>query len=201
MSNISEIGQPGAAAQLGGRCRCFSAKQGDLLNTISTWVGPNLNERVHFLGGGARAWPANAGLLGRDIRLSQRARETVLLTEIPIDDLTAMMKRAADFYLNDSLSIGNGEQSPDDFARQQSASTGLPEHLCKANMKKNHFVLSNMDQDSDALTRGLPICDVLTSGYGVEGQRGRHGEAAGPGARAGPCVAIQFTGVHTFGCP
>ena len=70
-------------------------------------------------------------------------------------------------YLNGTLRIGDGEQSPDDFARQQSASTGLPEHMCKANMAKNHFVLNNMEKILDALTRGLPL-GILSRGYGEE---------------------------------
>ena len=57
------------------------------------------------------------------MRLAERARQ--VLTEIPISDLIAMMKKAGDHYLNDTLPMGDGEQTPDDFARQQSASTGL----------------------------------------------------------------------------
>ena len=49
----------------------------------------------------------------------------------------------------------------------QSATTGLPEHMCAANMKKNYFVLTHMREILDALTRGLPL-DILTKGYGVE---------------------------------
>jgi acyl-CoA reductase-like NAD-dependent aldehyde dehydrogenase len=122
---------------------------------------------VHFITGKtlARVSQANTGLLGRDMRLAQRARDSV--AEIPIRELIGIMKKAADFYLSATLPMGDGEQSPDDFARQQSASTGLPEHMCKANMKKNHFVLSNMDQILDALTRGLDL-DILSRGYGRE---------------------------------
>ena len=45
--------------------------------------------------------------------------------------------------------MGDGSQSVDDFIHQQSASTGLPEHMCLANMKKNSFVLANMQQILD----------------------------------------------------
>src|SRR5574341_97889 len=121
---------------------------------------------VHFITGEklARVSQANTGLLGRDMRLAPRARQA--LTEIPIAELIGMMKKAADLYLNATLPMGAGEQTPDDFARQQSASTGLPEHMSKANMKKNHFVLSNMDKILDALTRGLDL-NILTRGYGI----------------------------------
>ena len=46
-------------------------------------------------------------------------------------------------------------QSPEEFARAQSASTGLPERMCRANMKKNAFVLAEMRRILDSLTRGL----------------------------------------------
>ena len=121
----------------------------------------------HFITGEtlAKVSQANTGLFGRDMRQARLAREALI--GIPIAELIEMMKTAGDLYLNATLPMGDGEQTPDDFARQQSASTGLPEHMCKANMKKNHFVLSNMDQILDALTRGLPL-EVLTRGYGVE---------------------------------
>ncbi len=122
---------------------------------------------VHFLTGEtlARVSQANTGLIGRDMRQARRARET--LTAIPIPELIAMMKKAADLYQNASLPMGDGEQSPEDFARCQSASTGLPEHMCLGNMKKNHFVLSNMEQILNALTRGLDL-KILTRGYGMQ---------------------------------
>src|SRR5262252_8097073 len=121
---------------------------------------------VHFITGEklARVSQANSGLIGRDMREAARARQ--VLTEIPISELIGMMKVAADLYLDDTLPMGDGEQSSEDFARQQSASTGLPEHMCKANMKKNHFVLSNMGQILEALTRGLDL-KILTRGFGV----------------------------------
>ena len=135
---------------------------------------------VHFITGEtlAKVSQANTGLLARDIRHAQRASEC--LREIPANDLVEMMKKAGEYYLNDTLPLGDGEQSPDDFARQQSATTGLPEHMCKANMHKNHFVLSHMGQMLDALTRGLDL-DILTRGYGVEdrGVFGRDGRFAG----------------------
>ena len=39
----------------------------------------------------------------------------------------------------------------------QSATTGLPEHMCRFNMEKNHFVLNQMDKILDSLTRGLDL--------------------------------------------
>lgn len=122
---------------------------------------------VHFATGEpiAKVSQANGGIVQRDMRKAARARE--LLREIPIKDLVQMMKKAADLYLKAELPMGDGSQTPDEFVRQQSASTGLPEHMCRFNMQKNHFVLSEMDRILTSLTRGLDL-EVLTRGYGVE---------------------------------
>ncbi|MEX2260333.1 MAG: aldehyde dehydrogenase family protein [Bryobacteraceae bacterium] len=154
---------------------------------------------VHFLTGEtlARVSQANTGLLGRDMRHAQRARDA--LTGIPIPELIGIMKKAADLYLNGTLPMGDGEQTPDDFARQQSASTGLPEHLCRGNMKKNHFVLSNMDRILDALTRGLDL-DILTRGYGVE-SRGVTVSYQAQAPVLGLVLPSNSPGVHTLWLP
>src|SRR6185436_7741053 len=126
-----------------------------------------LDSVIHFVTGEtlAKVSQANPGLLTRDMKKAQRARE--VLREIPIRQLIQMMKKAGELYKDATLPMGDGEQSPEDFARQQSASTGLPEHMCKANMAKNHFVLSNMERILDCLTRGLEV-DTLTRGWGME---------------------------------
>ena len=74
----------------------------------------------HFITGEtlARVSRANTGLIGRDMREAERARQ--VLTDIPIPELIGMMKVAADLYLNGTLPMGDGEQSPADFARQRS---------------------------------------------------------------------------------
>jgi acyl-CoA reductase-like NAD-dependent aldehyde dehydrogenase len=154
---------------------------------------------IHFLTGEtlARVSQANSGLLSRDMRQASRARD--VLSEIPIAELIGIMKKAADLYLNATLPMGDGEQTPDDFARQQSASTGLPEHLCKGNMAKNHFVLSNMDRILDALTRGLNL-DILTRGYGVE-SRGVMVSYQTQAPVLGLVLPSNSPGVHTLWLP
>ncbi|HEV3144130.1 MAG TPA: aldehyde dehydrogenase family protein [Gemmataceae bacterium] len=138
---------------------------------ISRWGEPykslEADKVVHFVTGEELAVVsrANGGLIERDMRFTKRARD--VLREIPIADLLAMMKKAGDLFANDTLPLGDGTQSPDQFVRMQSATTGLPEHMCRFNMTKNNFVLSNMSQILDALTRGLDL-DILSRGYGVE---------------------------------
>lgn len=154
---------------------------------------------AHFLTGEplAKVSQANAGLISRDMHQCARARQ--ILSAVPIPSLIQMMKRAAEFYLNDTLPMGDGEQSPTDFARQQSASTGLPEHLCRANMKKNHFVLTNMGQILDALTRGLDH-EILTRGFGVE-RRGFMVSYQAQAPALGLVLPSNSPGVHTLWLP
>src|SRR5918993_1481917 len=125
------------------------------------------DEVVHFSTGEPMATVsrANGGLIQRDMRKAQRARD--VLREIPIDDLIARAGKAGELYINATLPMGDGTQSPDEFARAQSASTGLPEKMCRANMKKNGFVLAEMRKILDSLTRGLAL-DVLSNGHGDE---------------------------------
>src|SRR5687767_9837501 len=103
-----------------------------------------VDEVAHFATGEpiARVSRANGGLIQRDIRKAARARE--VLKAIPIDDLIARAGKAGELYMDATLPIGDGSQSPDEFVRAQSATTGLPERMCRANMKKNAFVLAQM---------------------------------------------------------
>ena len=158
-----------------------------------------LDDVVHFDSGEtlAKVSQANPGLLAKDMKKAQRARD--VLTDIPIRDLVEIMKKAADLYKDATLALGDGQQSPDDFARQQSASTGLPEHMCKANMAKNHFVLSNMDRILDCLTRGLDP-DILTRGYGME-SRGVVVSYQAQSPVLGLVLPSNSPGVHTLWLP
>jgi acyl-CoA reductase-like NAD-dependent aldehyde dehydrogenase len=154
---------------------------------------------VHFVTGEpiARVSQANGGLLQRDMRHAATARKR--LREIPTDDLIGRVKKAGELYLNATLPIGDGTQSPDEFVRAQSASTGLPEHMCRANMQKNLFVLSHMDQMLDALTRGLPL-EILSRGYGIE-NRGVIVSFQPQTNAVGLVLPSNSPGVHTLWLP
>src|SRR5438067_5728113 len=154
---------------------------------------------IHFVTGEtlAKVSQSNPGLLAKDIRQAQAARDA--LCEIPIRNLVRMMQKAADLYRDATLPMGDGVQSPGDFARQQSASTGLPEHMCKANMAKNHFVLSNMDRILDCLTRGLDL-EILSRGYGLE-SRGVIVSYQAQSPALGLVLPSNSPGVHTLWLP
>jgi acyl-CoA reductase-like NAD-dependent aldehyde dehydrogenase len=131
------------------------------------YTSMDVDEVVHFQTGEpiARVSRANAGLIQRDMRRAQRARD--VLREIPIDDLIARVAKAGELYATAELPMGDGTQTPDAFVHAQSATTGLPERLCRANMKKNMFVLTEMRRILTSLTRGLDL-NVLTRGFGEE---------------------------------
>jgi hypothetical protein len=81
----------------------------------------------------------------------------------------------------------------------QSATTGLPEHMCRFNMEKNHFVLSQMDKILDSLTRGLDL-DILSKGYGMEA-RGVPVSYQAQSPVLGMVLPSNSPGVHTLWMP
>ena len=139
---------------------------------------------------------ANQGLIQRDLRHVQRARD--VLREIPCRDLLAMCKKAADFFVNGTLPVGDDPQKPEDFVRCQSATTGLPEHLVKLNMEKLHHVLTNLDTILNALMRGLDF-EMLSRGYGMEGEVMRSYQANTP--VLGMVLPSNSPGVHGLWLP
>lgn len=124
---------------------------------------------VHFDTGEpmARIGTVGGGIVTRDLRQAEKARAALL--EVPPRQLLGMCVQAAELFKSGDLQVGDQTQSVDDFVRQQSASTGLPEHMCRSNMDKNAFVLSNMEQILQCLTRGLDL-EILARGYGDEGR-------------------------------
>jgi acyl-CoA reductase-like NAD-dependent aldehyde dehydrogenase len=169
---------------------------------ILRWGQPyeslELDTVLHFITGEPLAQVSQAipGMLSKDMKKAQRAR--AVLREIPCRQLVEMMKKAADLYRDATLPLGDGGQSPEQFARQQSASTGLPEHMCRANMSKNHFVLSNMERILDCLTRGLDL-EILTRGYGME--RGVIVSYQAQSPVLGLVLPSNSPGVHTLWLP
>jgi acyl-CoA reductase-like NAD-dependent aldehyde dehydrogenase len=156
-------------------------------------------EVVHFETGEpvARVSQANGAMVKMDRRFAQRARDA--LRSFTIDQLLEMMAKAGDLYLNATLPIGNGTQTPADFCRMQSATTGLPEHMAAFNMRKNHFVLTHMREILEALTRGLPF-DILSKGYGKE-NRGVMLSYQANSPVLGLVLPSNSPGVHTLWLP
>lgn len=145
----------------------------------------------------AKVSQAGGGIIKRDMRQAQQARDALL--RYSCDELIAMLGKAADLYEHGTLPMGDGTQSPDDFVHQQSASTGMPEHMCRANMAKNSFVLKNMRQILDSLTRGLDL-QILSRGFGEEG-RGVVVSYQGQSPVLAAVLPSNSPGVHTLWLP
>jgi acyl-CoA reductase-like NAD-dependent aldehyde dehydrogenase len=162
------------------------------------YTSMDVDQVLHFSTGEpiANVSRANGGLIQRDMRRAARARD--VLREIPIPDLIERVGRAGELYANAELPLGDGTQTPDEFVKAQSGTTGIPERLCRANMKKNTFVLAEMGRILASLTRGLDL-DVLSKGYGEE--RGVPISFQAETPVLGLVLPSNSPGVHTLWLP
>jgi hypothetical protein len=162
------------------------------------YTSMDVDQVLHFSTGEpiAKVSRANGGLIQRDMRKAARARD--VLREIPIRDLIERVGRAGELYANAELPMGDGTQTPDAFVKAQSGTTGIPERLCRANMKKNTFVLAEMGRILASLTRGLDL-DVLSKGYGEE--RGVPISFQAESPVLGLVLPSNSPGVHTLWLP
>jgi acyl-CoA reductase-like NAD-dependent aldehyde dehydrogenase len=170
-----------------------------LLRWGKPYTSLDMDQVVHFDTGEpvAKVSQAVAGMVRRDLRNAQAARNA--LREIPCSELVRMMQHAGELFMAAELPVGEDPQTPDDFAQQQSSTTGLPVHMCRKNMDKIAFVLSQMDKILDALTRGLDL-DILTAGHGVDsGGRILSYQAQTPAL--GMVLPSNSPGVHTLWMP
>src|SRR5919112_5015219 len=109
---------------------------------------------------------ANGGLIRRDLRDDAQAAARRTLADVPFERLLEMCSRAADQFLNARLPLGeDAEQSPEDYVRQLSATTGMPHVLVRRNMSKIAGVMREMRSVLRGLTRGLDL-SLLDGGYG-----------------------------------
>jgi acyl-CoA reductase-like NAD-dependent aldehyde dehydrogenase len=114
---------------------------------------------------------ANPGLIARDLAEAGRAQRA--LSERSAAERIDVCRRAAELFRDGELPLdpeGDAVQGPDDYVRQLSGTTGIPEALVRTNMDKIHFVLSEMERVLGGLTRGLES-SVLDNGWGVEDDR------------------------------
>ena len=154
---------------------------------------------VHFLTGEKIAEVSQVGgaIVSRDLQKAGQARAALLA--IDPEEIVERLQTAGNLYAHGTLTVGDSKQSPDDFVKQQSATTGLPESLCRANMHKNMFVLANMDRMLDALSRGLPP-EIFWKGFGTE-HRGVVVSYQAQSPVLGLVLPSNSPGVHTLWLP
>lgn len=139
---------------------------------------------------------ANPGLIARDLAAMPRHRAR--LQEIAIADLLALCKRAADLFERADLPLGETSQSPEDYVQQLSATTGMPQALCRQNMGKITLVLREMEAVLGGLTRGLNL-SILDRGWGH-----RNGQVLSFACQSDSLGAIlpsNSPGVHSLWLP
>ena len=135
--------------------------------SVNQVVTPHFRTREPFVS----MSQANLGLIRRDLLKQGDARQALL--RIPVAELVAMARRAAEHFLNDPLPLDPESgtlQTPQQYIEQVSATTGMPFSNVRRNMMKVHGVLSKVDEVLAGLTRGLDL-SVLDEGFGtVRGQ-------------------------------
>src|SRR5687767_9449838 len=111
---------------------------------------------------------ANNGLIRRDLRDQKTGREK--LSALSTSELIGICARAAAHFFNDNLPLGEETQTPEDYVRQVSATTGMPHVLARRNMGKIRGVLAEAGNVLNGLTRNIDW-QVLDRGFGeLEGQ-------------------------------
>ncbi|MBM3778666.1 MAG: aldehyde dehydrogenase family protein [Acidimicrobiia bacterium] len=162
------------------------------------YTSMDVDEVTHFATGEpiAKVSRANGGLIQRDMRKAPQARAA--LQKLSIDELVTIAGRAGELYMTATLPMGDGTQTPEEFVRAQSASTGMPENMCRANMKKNAFVLAEMRNILRSLTRRLDF-SVLSDGWGMEEGVPVSYQAQSP--VLGLVLPSNTAGVHTLWLP
>jgi len=106
---------------------------------------------------------ANAGLIRRDLGHQDIAQAS--LQRFSTRELVNICSRAAEYFTNDSLPLGDSAQTPDDYVQQVSATTGLPHILARRNMLKIKSMLASMESVLNGLTRNLDW-EILDRGFG-----------------------------------
>ncbi len=139
---------------------------------------------------------ANSGLIRRDLRDQQTAR--AILASLTTAELVEICARAADYFTNDSLPLGEGYQTPEEYVAQVSATTGMPYVLARNNMDKIRGVLAGVGNVLNGLTRNIDW-QVLDRGFGE-----LNGQALSFYPRAeslGVVLPSNSPGVHSLWIP
>jgi len=109
---------------------------------------------------------ANAGLIKRDLRRLEAAREA--LRAVPIERLLDICHHAGELFMTASLPLGDGRtQSAEEYVQALSHTSGLPYVMIRRNMAKIHQVFTQMPTILKGLTRGLDL-KVLDAGFGEQ---------------------------------
>jgi acyl-CoA reductase-like NAD-dependent aldehyde dehydrogenase len=147
----------------------------------------------------ARVSRANPGLIARDLVAAADHRGK--LRREGVSSLLAICRRGAALFAEADLAVDPVDgvsHSPEAHVRALSATTGLPQALCRANMEKIRFVLAEMDTVLAGLTRGLDL-DVLDGG--LASGNGRSISYRAETDALGVVLPSNSPGVHSLWLP
>ena len=139
---------------------------------------------------------ANAGLIRRDLLRQAEGRSQ--LAQFSTAELLDICTRAAEHFVSDPLPLGDDKQSPEDYVRQVSATTGMPYVLARRNMQKIRGVMAEMANVLNGLTRNIDW-HILDQGFGAV-----HGRALSFFPRTeslGVVLPNNSPGVHSLWVP
>jgi len=107
----------------------------------------------------------NAGIVRRDLQRVGESR--AILKKLSVEQLLEISAKAGDLFLNATLPLGDKghTQSPDDYVRTLSATSGLPHVMIRRTMSKIHLALTGSRTVLNGLTRGLDL-GIIDKGFG-----------------------------------
>jgi len=139
---------------------------------------------------------ANRGLVAKDLNAAAANKRS--LEKFSVSELMAMTREAARLFVEADLPIGDQVQTPDDYVKQVSGTTGMPETLCRANMSKIQLVCNEIEAILGGLTRGLDLA-VLDEGW--SDQDGRSLSYICEANALGAILPSNSPGVHSLWVP
>ncbi len=109
----------------------------------------------------------NAGIIRKDLQRIEESRTA--LKKFTVAQLIEISAKAGELFLNGTLPLGDKghTQSPDDYVRTLSSTSGLPHVMVRRNMAKIHYALTHLAEILNGLTRGLDL-SILDKGTGEQ---------------------------------
>src|SRR3954462_12390143 len=137
---------------------------------------------------------ANAGLVGRDIR----AMNEEVLEQFTVKQLFAFCKKAGKLFMEAALPVGDTKHTFDDYVKHLSATTGMPQSLCRNNASKIFRIFDEIEPVVAGLPRGFDLT-ILDRGYGDDD--GRTLSYFREGRVFGAVLPSNSPGVHSLWIP
>ncbi|HYE21650.1 MAG TPA: aldehyde dehydrogenase family protein [Tepidisphaeraceae bacterium] len=142
----------------------------------------------------AKVSMANAGLVGRDIR----RMDDGVLEQFTVKQLMDFTRKAGKHFMESALPLGDATQTFDDYVKQLSATTGMPQSLCRGNAGKIFRIFDEIDVVVAGLTRGFDLT-ILDRGWGDD--EGRTLSYFREGRIFGAVLPSNSPGVHSLWIP